>query len=87
MKQMNLPQIVIDTAKKIQAEKNLDDCDLPMILMHDFIHATLNIGFTTDEEDLVSQIETCLEMGTTWNTQAIELAASLPDWFRVLYTR
>jgi hypothetical protein len=83
---MNLPQIVIDTAKQIQADKGLDDCDMPLILMHDFIHATLDIGFTTDDEDLVSRIETCLDMGTTWDTKAVELAASLPDFFKALYS-
>jgi hypothetical protein len=83
---MTLPQIVIDTAKKLQADFNLDDCDLPMILMHDFIHATLGIGFTSDDEDLVGRIESCLDMGTTWDAKAVELAASLPDFFKALYT-
>ena len=84
---MSLPQVVIDTAKKLQADYNLDDCDLPMILMHDYIHATLGVGFTTDEEDLVSRIEVCLEGGTTWDAKAVEMAASLPEFFRVLYTQ
>jgi hypothetical protein len=82
---MNVPQSIVKVAKNFQVVNNLDLSDIPSMLCHDFIHATLGLGVTTKEEELVESIELVLEQGATWNVEALELARSLPVDLRNLY--
>lgn len=82
---MNVPASIVAIAKNFQITNNLDLSDIPAMLCHDFIHATLVLGVTTKEEELVESIELCLEQGAMWNVEALELARSLPVELRNLY--
>lgn len=82
---MNVPANIIAIAKNFQIVNNLDTSDLPMMLIHDAIHAILGLGVSTGEEDLVGAIELVLENGAMWNTKALQLARSLPVELRALY--
>lgn len=82
---MNVTETIRTIAKQFQSDNNLDDTDIPAMLQHDFIHATLGLGVSQSEEELVGYIELHLDHGATWNTEAVRLAATLPQWFRDLY--
>ena len=82
---MNVPQSIVTIAKNFQVVNNLDLSDIPAMLCHDFIHATLGLGVSIKEEELVESIELVLEQGATWNAEALELARSLPAELRNLY--
>lgn len=76
---------IYNVAKFFQINNNLDLTDIPSMLCHDFIHATLGLGVTTADEELVESIELVLEHGSTWNVAALEMARSLPAELRNLY--
>jgi hypothetical protein len=81
-----IPSSIVAIAKNFQVVNNLDLTDIPSMLIHDAVHATLGLGVTTAEETLVEAIELILDHGMgTWNTQALELARSLPAELRNLY--
>lgn len=82
---MNVPTNIVTIAKNFQIINNLDMSDIPAMLCHDFIHVTLDLGVSTEEEELVESIELVLEHGMTYNTEALELARSLPVELRNLY--
>lgn len=83
--QMSILQEIADVAYSFQVANNLDRSDVMMILQHDYIHATLGLGVTTAEEELVEAIEIVLEHGHKWNSNALELARTLPIEFKALY--
>lgn len=72
-------------ASKFQIDNNLDRTEIPDLLRHDYIHATLGLLVSHAEETLVEGVEMVLNHGTTWNVQALQLARSLPAEFRALY--
>lgn len=83
---MNIPSSIVAIAKEFQIVNNLDIVDIEHLLLHDAVHATLGLGVTTMEEELVEAIELILDRGMgMWNTQALELARSLPSELRNLY--
>lgn len=82
---MNVPANIVAIATQFQIDNNLDRTDIPNLLKHDYIHATLGLMVSQAEEELVEAIEGVLDHGMTWNVQALELARSLPIEFRNLY--
>ena len=81
---MNAYQIA--RAKSFQLNNNLDLTDIPNLLKHDYIHITLNLGVTKEEEELVEQIELFLDQKAQWLPAEIKaLACSLPKSFLKLY--
>lgn len=82
---MNFQQQMYNIAKAFQVTNNLDLTDIPSLIQHDYIHAYLDLGVSTEEEDLVEYIENHLSFGLSWNTQGNMLAATLPAEFVALY--
>lgn len=82
-----LPDYVRTIAVAFQIENNLDRTDIPSLLCHDYIHATLGLGVSQAEEELVEYIENSLAHGIAWNAEGNRLAASLPTEFKALYTK
>lgn len=72
-------------ATKFQIENNLDRTEIPALLRHDYIHATLGLGCTIAEEELVGYVELVLENGLSWHLEAVALVALLPTEFVTLY--
>lgn len=72
-------------ATQFQIDNNLDRTDIPSMLQHDFIHAALGLGVSQADEELIEAIELHLDHGAMWNSEAVRLAATLPQAFRDLY--
>lgn len=81
--------MITDTIRTVaiqfQIDNNLDRTEIPNLLKHDYIHATLGLMVSQAEEELVEAIEGVLDFGHTWNAEALELARSLPVELRNLY--
>jgi hypothetical protein len=81
--------MILDTirtvATQFQIDNNLDRTEIPNLLKHDYIHATLGLMVSQAEEELVEAIEGILDHGMTYNNKALKLARSLPAEFRSLY--
>lgn len=82
---MDFQQQMYQTAKTFQVTNNLNLTDIPSLIQHDYIHAYLNLGVSTEEENLVEYIENHLSFGLSWNKEGNMLAASLPIEFIALY--
>jgi hypothetical protein len=82
---MSLQSEIKAIAVKFQVDNNLDRTEIPNLLQHDYIHATLGLGVTTAEEELVEYIENHLSFGLYWNAEGNRLAATLNPEFRALY--
>lgn len=82
---MTFKQEMYLIAKKFQLDNNLNQTDIPNLIQHDYIHAYLNLGVSTQEEELVEYIENHLSFGLSWNSLGNELAATLPKEFLALY--